>query len=77
MKKTYKDVEISFLKSLKNPDEKTYEVKIKQPELTFLGVYDQPDFASLYILFYPNEKIIELKSLKSYLQQFRDIVISY
>ena len=26
---------------------------------------------------YPNEKIIELKSLKSYLQQFRDIVISY
>ena len=77
MKKTYLDIDSKLLKSLKNPDHKTYEVKIKQPELTFLGVYDQPDFASLYILFYPNDKIIELKSLKSYLQQYRNIVISY
>ena len=77
MKKTYENVDSSFLKSLKNPDNKTYEVKIKQPELTFLGVYDQPDFASLYILFYPDDKIIELKSLKTYLQQYRNIVISY
>ena len=77
MKKTYENVDSSSLKSLKNPDNKTYEVKIKQPELTFLGVYDQPDFASLYILFYPDDKIIELKSLKTYLQQYRNIVISY
>jgi len=77
MKKTYLDIDSKLLKSLKNPDHKTYEVKIKQPELTFLGVYDQPDFASLYILFYPDDKIIELKSLKSYLQQYRNIVISY
>ena len=75
MKKTYENVDSSSLKSLKNPDNKTYEVKIKQPELTFLGVYDQPDFASLYILFYPDDKIIELKSLKTYLHQYRNIVI--
>ena len=50
---------------------------MKQPELTFLGVYEQPDFATLYILMHPKEKIVELKSLKLYLQQYRDIIISY
>ena len=64
MKKTYKDVDSSLLNAIPNPDKKTYEIKIKQPELTFLGVYDQPDFASLYILFYPDKTIVELKSLK-------------
>jgi len=50
MKKTYTDVDFTILKSIPNPDTKTYEIKLKQPELTFLGVYEQPDFSSLYIL---------------------------
>ena len=77
MKKTFKNVDISILKPLPNPAEKAYEIKLKQPELTFLGVYGQPDFASLYLLFYPDKKIIELKSLKLYLQQYRNLIISY
>ncbi len=77
MKKIYTDVDFSILKSIPNPDTKTYEIKLKQPELTFLGVYEQPDFSSLYILFYPGKKIIELKSLKLYLHQYRNIIISY
>lgn len=77
MKKTFKSVDTSILKSLPNPGEKAYEIKLKQPELTFLGIYEQPDFASLYLLFYPNDRIIELKSFKLYLQQYRNIVISY
>ncbi|MEK9756040.1 MAG: preQ(1) synthase [Bacteroidota bacterium] len=77
MKKTFEKVDNKILKALPNPSEKSYEIKIKNPELTFLGVYDQPDFASLYILFYPNKKIIELKSLKNYLHQYRNIIISY
>ena len=77
-KKTWKDAESSILNSLPNPDgQRPYELKMKQPELTFLGVYNQPDFATLYILMYPNGKIVELKSLKMYLQQYRDVVISY
>jgi 7-cyano-7-deazaguanine reductase len=77
-KKLYGSIDSSMLKSLPNPEKvKPYEVKIKQPELTFLGVYNQPDFATLYILMYPNGKIVELKSLKLYLQQYRDVVISY
>ena len=77
MKRTFKNVDISILKALPNPAEKEYEIKLKQPELTFLGVYGQPDFASLYLLFYPDKKIIELKSLKLYLQQYRNLIISY
>jgi len=77
MKKTYKDVDLKFLKAIPNPDKKTYEIKLKQPELTFLGVYGQPDFAALYVLIYPGKKVIELKSLKIYLQQYRDVIISY
>ena len=77
-KKLYNDIDSSMLKSIPNPEKvKPYEVKIKQPELTFLGVYGQPDFATLYILMYPNGKVIELKSLKLYLQQYRTVIISY
>ena len=77
-KKLYNDIDSSMLKSIPNPEKvKPYEVKIKQPEVTFLGVYNQPDFATLYILMYPNGRIVELKSLKMYLQQYRDVVISY
>ena len=77
-KKLYSEIDSSMLKAIPNPEKvKPYEVKIKQPEVTFLGVYEQPDFATLYILMYPNGKVIELKSLKLYLQQYRDVVISY
>ena len=77
-KKLYNEIDSSLLKSLPNPEKvKPYEVKIKQPEITFLGVYEQPDFATLYILMYPNGKVVELKSLKLYLQQYRDVIISY
>ena len=77
-KLTWKNSDISILKSLPNPENtRPYELKMKQPELTFVGVYGQPDFATLYVLMYPNGKIVELKSLKIYLQQYRNIVISY
>jgi 7-cyano-7-deazaguanine reductase len=52
-------------------------MKIKVPEFTFLGVQEQPDFAKLYITFYPKKKIIELKSLKLYVYHLRDIIVSY
>ncbi len=74
---TYKDIDKSILKSLPNPTEGAYEIKIKIPEFTFLGVKDQPDFADVYITFYPGSKIIELKSLKMYIQCLRNITVSY
>ena len=76
-KKMYKDIDSSLLKSLPNPDKRAYEIKMKVPECTFLGVHEQPDFAEIYISFYPKNKIIELKSMKQYFFHLRDIVVSY
>jgi len=51
--------------------------KHKAPEVTFLGAQHQPDFGTLYVTFYPSETVIELKSLKEYLYQWRDTAVSY
>jgi len=75
--KTYEHIDGSLLVSLPNPASEAYEIKIKVPEFTFLGVQEQPDFATIYMTFYPNKKIIELKALKQYVYQLRNIVVSY
>jgi len=74
---TYKDIDKTLLRSIPNPSKEAYEIKIKIPEFTFLGVQNQPDFADVFLTFYPKKKIIELKSLKLYVQHLRDIVVSY
>jgi 7-cyano-7-deazaguanine reductase len=66
-----------ILRPLANPSKSGYEIKIKCPEITFEGVKGQPDFALLYITFFPNNSIIELKSLKDYFYQFRSKMLSY
>ena len=76
-KKLYNKIDSAILKSLPNPTTESYEAKIKLPECTFLGVHEQPDFATFYLTFYADKKIIELKSLKQYVYQLRDIVVSY
>ena len=59
-----------ILKSIKNPTEEAYEIKVKAPEVTFEGVRSQPDFAELFVTFYPKDKVIELKSFKEYIFAF-------
>ena len=66
-----------LLKAIPNPSREAYEIKTKVPELTFEGVRGQPDFAKLYITFYPGPSVIELKSLKEYFFAFRSQVFSY
>jgi len=75
--KTYEAIDAGLLVSLPNPSKEAYEIKVKIPEFTFLGVGEQPDFAQIYLIFYPGKKIIELKALKFYVYQLRDIVVSY
>lgn len=75
--KLYKEIDKNILVALPNPTKEAYEVKVKIPEFTFLGVNEQPDFAVVYITFYAKDKIIELKSLKHYAFHLRDIVVSY
>jgi 7-cyano-7-deazaguanine reductase len=74
--KKWDSIDGSVLKSLPNAA-KGYEQKIVIPEFTFLGVHNQPDFGVITIWFYGDDKTIELKSLKEYIFQYRDTVISY
>jgi 7-cyano-7-deazaguanine reductase len=74
--KPYGDVDPYVLKALPNPGG-AIELKHKAPEVTFLGAQDQPDFGTLYVTFYPSETVVELKSLKEYLYQWRDTAVSY
>lgn len=72
----YYDIDRDVLKSLPNPGG-AMELRHKSPEVTFLGAHDQPDFGTLYVTLYPGEMVIELKSLKEYLYQWRNTAVSY
>ncbi|MBQ8019657.1 MAG: NADPH-dependent 7-cyano-7-deazaguanine reductase QueF, partial [Paludibacteraceae bacterium] len=50
-----------------------YWVKFNCPEFTSLcPITGQPDFATIYISYIPNVKMVESKSLKLYLFSFRN-----
>ncbi|MCK4727516.1 MAG: NADPH-dependent 7-cyano-7-deazaguanine reductase QueF [Desulfobacterales bacterium] len=54
------------------------EIKIDQPEFTSLcPISGLPDFGCIMIRYKPNDKIVELKSLKYYLLQYRSVGIFY
>lgn len=59
------------------PD-REYQIEIVCPEFTSVcPVTGQPDFGTLIISYSPAAKCVELKSLKLYLQQFRNEGIFY
>lgn len=61
---------ITFANS--NP-ERDYEIAFEAPEFTCLcPMTGQPDFATIRIRYTPDQKCVELKSLKLYLWSFRD-----
>ena len=56
--------------------DRDYEIEICIPEFTCVCPRTgHPDFAKIEILYIPNKNIVELKSLKLYLQQYRNIGI--
>ncbi|BAU62860.1 putative GTP cyclohydrolase I [Stanieria sp. NIES-3757] len=57
---------------------RTYEVNITLPEFTCKCPFSgYPDFATIYITYCPNEKVVELKALKLYINSYRDRYISH
>ncbi|WP_198661599.1 preQ(1) synthase [Exiguobacterium flavidum] len=53
--------------------ENDYFVKFNAPEFTSLcPITNQPDFATIYISYIPDELLVESKSLKLYLFSFRN-----
>lgn len=54
------------------------DIEIEQPEFTSVcPLTGLPDFGRMIIRYTPNKKIIELKSLKYYLLQYRNVGIFY
>ena len=76
-KKPYDKVKRSILKKISNPTSEPYEIEINAPEFTFFVAKNQPDYGTINIKMIPSAQVIELKSFKIYLQQFRNLVLSY
>jgi 7-cyano-7-deazaguanine reductase len=58
--------------------EREYMIEIECPEFTSVcPKTGQPDFGTLSITYIPGQKCVELKSLKLYLQKFRNEGIFY
>ena len=58
--------------------ERDIDIVIEQPEFTSVcPMTGLPDFGTIAISYRPNEKLIELKSLKYYLLQYRNVGIFY
>ncbi len=63
-----------ILETFESPNpESDYTIRIDIPEFTCLcPKTGQPDFATIKIAYVPDQKCIELKSLKMYIWSFRD-----
>ena len=72
-------IEESKIICFENPNQKRfYEISIELPEFTCKCPFSgYPDFAKLNIIYQPNKKVYELKSLKLYINNFRDLKISH
>jgi 7-cyano-7-deazaguanine reductase len=79
MKYGEKAIKKARLDIWENPySERDYEVNISFPEFTCLCPRSgYPDFAVIKINYIPDKKIVELKSLKLFLNSFRGIYISH
>lgn len=74
-----KEIEESKLEAWPNPaPDRDYEVEITFPEFTCLCPRSgYPDFATIKIRYIPDKLIVELKSLKLYLNKYRNVYISH
>ena len=78
MKYGEKAIEEAKLEAWPNPSDNNYTVEITFPEFTCLCPRSgYPDFATIRIKYVPDRFIVELKSLKLYLNKFRGVYISH
>tara|TARA_Y100001968_G_C19439438_1_gene761708 strand:+ start:1764 stop:2183 length:420 start_codon:yes stop_codon:yes gene_type:complete len=69
----------SKLFCFKNPKpDRIYDISIELPEFTCQCPFSgYPDFATLRFLYQPKDKVLELKSIKLYINSYRDKKISH
>jgi len=79
MKYGTKAIKHANLELWPNPSpDRNYRIDISYPEFTCLCPRSgYPDFATIRISYTPDEKVVELKALKLYLNKFRDQSISH
>ncbi|GAB6184416.1 preQ(1) synthase [Thermodesulfovibrio hydrogeniphilus] len=79
MKYGEKAIQEAKLEDWENPyPDRNYEIEITFPEFTCLCPRSgYPDFATIRIKYIPDKKIVELKSLKLYLNSYRNTYISH
>ena len=72
-------IEKARLEAWKNPSmERDYTVEITYPEFTCVCPRSgYPDFAAISVVYVPDKSVVELKSLKLYLNSFRSVPISH
>lgn len=70
---------VSLLETFPNQfPQRDYVIEINCPEFTSVcPKTGQPDFGEIHFSYVPDEKCVELKSLKMYLQSFRNRGIFY
>jgi 7-cyano-7-deazaguanine reductase len=55
-----------------------YNINVTLPEFTCKCPFSgYPDFATIFITYIPNERVVELKALKLYINSYRDRYISH
>jgi 7-cyano-7-deazaguanine reductase len=55
-----------------------YTIQITLPEFTCKCPFSgYPDFATIYINYVPNQRVVELKAIKLYINSYRDRYISH
>ena len=55
-----------------------YDINITLPEFTCKCPFSgYPDFATIYLSYVPDERVVELKALKLYINSYRDRYISH
>lgn len=81
MEKKYGEIAIAEgkLERWENPSvERDYTIDITFPEFTCLCPRSgYPDFATIKIVYIPDKFVVELKSLKLYLNKYRSVYISH
>ena len=71
-------VKADILEPIEYKSHRSINIVIKQPEFTSLcPMTGLPDFGCITVKYRPGKKIIELKSLKYYLLQYRNVGIFY
>lgn len=79
MKYGEREIEQGQLITFPNPRVcRRYNINISLPEFTCKCPFSgYPDFATIYISYVPDERVVELKALKLYINSYRDRYISH